>query len=76
MIINRNIVWTSVKLETPNNTRPVTAVVSSMDGSHTIGAFYKDGKWYEQLTKEEVEDIKGVKVLGWADFELPETYIF
>ena len=75
MIVNRNLVWTAVKVETPNNTRPVTAVVSSLDGAHTIGAFYKEGKWFEQLSKREVEE-GYIKVKCWADFELPEYYLF
>jgi hypothetical protein len=74
-MINRNLVWTSVKVDIPKNNRPVTAVVSSLDGAHTIGAFYKDEKWYEQLTKSEVED-RTTKVLAWADLELPESYFF
>lgn len=73
MIVNRNLVWTAVKVELPTNTRPVTAVVSSLDGAHTIGAYYKEDKWFEQLTKREVEETN-VKVLCWADFELPESY--
>jgi hypothetical protein len=74
MIVNRNLVWTAVKVELPTNTRPVTAVVSSLDGAHTIGAYYKDNKWFEQLTKKEVEIISNIKVLCWADFELPESH--
>jgi len=75
MIINRNLVWTAVNVKLPNNTRPVTAVVSSLDGAHTIGAFYKNDKWFEQLTKREVEK-EYIKVKCWADFELPEDYLF
>jgi hypothetical protein len=75
MIVNRNIVWTSVRVETPKNTRPVTAVVTSLDGAHTIGAYYKEGIWYEQLTKKVVEETN-VNVICWTDFELPETYLF
>ena len=74
-MVNRNLVWTSVKVELPNNKRPVTAVVSSLDGAHTIGAFYKNDKWFEQLTKREVEE-GYVKVKCWSDFELPEDYLF
>lgn len=70
-MINRNIAWTACKVELPNNQRPLTIVVDSYDGRHILGAYYKDEKWYEMYTKEEIT----YNVLCWADFELPETYM-
>lgn len=72
MLINREVVWTSTKEELPSNTRPVTAIIDSLDGRHTVGAFYKEKKWYEMYTKKEIDN----NVICWADFEIPETYLF
>ena len=72
MILNRNTIWVACKTELPKNSRPLTAIIDSLDGRHTVGAFYKDEKWYEMYTKQEIEN----NVICYADFEIPETYMF